>query len=160
MREFTVTQFLLLTLAAAGAAKKSYEGSKIVRVQVPDDSAARDLSNMISSAFETTECGYVVDYWSDGIGVGGATDLIVHPDAYDDLDSKLNSSHLNFYVLVENVQEMMDQEALWMGERKKTFANRAEFDLLNYHRVEEIYEFFSDLEGEEKVLVRHRCREA
>ena len=63
----------------------------------------------------------------------------------------------SFGTIVENVQELFDLEMELIEKRREEFANSVGsreiggFDILNFHRVEEIEQYLYDLEGEKRI---------
>lgn len=76
----------------------SYDGFKVLRVEVPE-----------KADFEALENINYISFWNDG-KVGGHADVMVKPDDLARMEADLYAKNLKFSVMIENVADLIKLE--------------------------------------------------
>lgn len=76
----------------------SYEGFKVLRVEVPE-----------KKDYEGLEALEYISFWNDA-RVGGHADVMVKPDDVVKLNTDLTAKNLKFSVMIENVADLIKLE--------------------------------------------------
>ncbi len=92
MKLFGVFAFACLAQSCLSYSLTSYEGFKVLRVQVADRDAAERLHKIGDDT---------VEFWSDL--PGRHADLMVSPDDLDSIAVKLNGEGFEYRTMIENV---------------------------------------------------------
>lgn len=92
MKLFGVFAFACLAQSCLSYSLTSYEGFKVLRVQVADRDAAERLHKIGDDT---------VEFWSDL--PGRHADLMVSPDDLDSIAAKLNGEGFEYRTMIENV---------------------------------------------------------
>ena len=110
---------------------------KVLRVYVQDEKEANYLTQL--------EKENIYDFWSD-TKAEHHVDIMTSPDLVDNLESRLKEHNVNWTVLIHNVQPLMDAEKIPLVPKldKKILAHN--MDWVEYHSLEDIYEWFDYLE--------------
>lgn len=123
--------FILVIFCLAFTASKNlsnrYDDFKVFRVTIADDAAA----NVINSL----EDDYV-DVWAEP-RVGRHSDIMVSPIDASFVEEKLKANNMDYSVMVENVQALMDAELIPMEGVTKVSSGHP-MDWTSYHPQEDM----------------------
>ncbi len=125
----------LALLAFAGAKtlpKVSYEGHKVLRVEVPD----RESFDFIASLPD-------VHFWKEGT-VGGHSDIMVKPNLVHLVETILKAQNFQFSTMVEDVQDLILKEQVPAAGHERVSAEH-NMDWTSYHSQEDIYGYLNYL---------------
>ncbi len=149
----------LVTVVLSGGTGVSFEGYRVFRVEVADDSQSANLDELLLSLPDQH-----VDVWGDvrdeqGQGRHRTVDIMVHPQEVD-LESFLVAQGFAYSTMIDDVQTVIDrQDAQGLEGLQKRQDRGYALDWENYHSLERIYEFFDHLESEESSLSRSAVRQ-
>jgi len=124
----------LLGLLALAAARESYDGHRVLRVNVEGESQANLLLAL--------EQGGGFDFWTE-VRPSHPVDIRVSPATEAQLVSWLEQQGLDWTVMIQDVGVLMQQELVAAGPKLSTKHN---MDWLSYHPLEDIYGWFDYLE--------------
>ena len=115
---------------------KSYH-SKVLRVKIPDE---KDENYVIQLENEN-----LFDFWTV-TKAQQPVDIMTSPERLDLLKSRLSQQSLNWTVMIDNVQTLIDLEKI-PSEGKYDKQNLAHnMDWVEYHSLEDIYEWMDYIE--------------
>jgi len=132
MRGVNIFYFSLL-LAVVTA--KSYSKHKVLRVEVKDETDAKAISELENK----------YDFWTQ-IRIGHHVDIMASPDNLEDLHSFLKSLNIDFAVMIEDVQSLVELEKKASVKAKTKLWAGHNMDWTSYHALEDIYGWFDYLE--------------
>jgi len=132
MRGVNIFYFSLL-LAVVSA--KSYSKHKVLRVEVKDETDAKAISELENK----------YDFWTQ-IRIGHHVDIMASPDNLEDLHSFLKSLNIDFAVMIEDVQPLVELEKKASVKAKTKLWAGHNMDWTSYHALEDIYGWFDYLE--------------
>jgi len=132
MRGVNIFYFSLL-LAVVSA--KSYSKHKVLRVEVKDETDAKAISELENK----------YDFWTQ-IRIGHHVDIMASPDNLEDLHSFLKSLNIDFAVMIEDVQSLVELEKKASVKAKTKLWAGHNMDWTSYHALEDIYGWFDYLE--------------
>ncbi|XP_058502291.1 carboxypeptidase A5 [Solea solea] len=139
----------LAVLLVVALCKETFEGHQVFRI-VPKDDVQLSLLKDLEDMFE-----FQLDFWRDVTGVGTPVDVRVPLDSLESFKSHLETQDVDYSIMIEDLQEVLDQEQEEMDSAAR-FAqprNTASFDYSNYHTISEIYRFQDMLVAENPNLV-------
>merc|ERR1712168_1405980 len=137
MRGVNIFYFSLL-LAVVTA--KSYSKHKVLRVEVKDETDAKAISELENK----------YDFWTQ-IRIGHHVDIMASPDNLEDLHSFLKSLNIDFAVMIEDVQPLVELEKKASVKAKTKLWAGHNMDWTSYHALEDIYGWFDYLESTYEV---------
>ena len=108
-----------------------------MRVYVQDDKEANYLTQL--------EKENIFDFWSDS-KAEHHVDIMTSPDMVDSLESRLKEHKVNWTVLNSNVQSLIDAEKIPSEPKLDKPILAHKMDWVEYHSLEDIYEWFDYLE--------------
>jgi len=129
--------FLFFNLVAAAVSKKSYSNYKVLRVEIKNDEDARAISEV--------ERSNKYDFWTR-VRIGSHVDIMASPETLEDLHSIINSLELEFRIMIQDVQSLIDLE----NSADITITNNLaghNMEWTSYHSLEDIYGWFDYLEA-------------
>eukprot|EP00095_Tigriopus_kingsejongensis_P005647 maker-scaffold695_size110128-snap-gene-0.19 protein:Tk05647 transcript:maker-scaffold695_size110128-snap-gene-0.19-mRNA-1 annotation:"unnamed protein product" len=130
---------VILALAASAWAEEKptrYDGYQVLRVQVQDLDQLRVVQQI-----EKTE---LYDFWSNArIGL---VDIMVSAQRTPYLSQELDHHKLEFHVMVQDVQELIDTEKMHLEQIRSNGKQGHNMDWVSYHSLAEIYEYLDYLE--------------
>ena len=110
---------------------------KVLRVYVQDEKEANYLTQL--------EKENIYDFWSD-TKAEHHVDIMTSPDLMDNLESRLKEHNVNWTVVIHNVQPLMDAEKIPSEPKLDKTILAHNMDWVEYHSLEDIYEWFDYLE--------------
>ena len=131
---------LLVSLSVALASPQvRYDGFKVYRVSVADEAGRADAISSLADRLS-------LDVWRHS---SVNLDVMAGPTAQRELERALDQNGLDYRIMVENVQSLIDGTA---GETAKKstegYSGRAHnMDWVSYHSLEEIYEYIDYIAG-------------
>ena len=142
-----------LSVALAASQRVSYDGYKVYRVNVADDrdeAAAATAADVVSSLSDLLN----LDVWKHS---KDHFDVMVGPAARREVERVLSENRLNYRVMVENVQSLIDETATTKTTTsKERYSGRAHsmgWDA--YHSLQEIYEYIDYIAGNVKYVMMY-----
>jgi murein tripeptide amidase MpaA len=125
------TILILSVFCAAFVASKNlqnrYDNFKVYRVEIPNAASASIINNDLQ--------GYV-DIWAEP-RVGRHSDIMVSPTDSIFVEQKLKDSHLEYSVMVENVQNLIDAEKIPATTNDETKVGHP-MDWTSYHSQDDM----------------------
>ncbi|XP_012719081.1 carboxypeptidase A5 [Fundulus heteroclitus] len=136
-------------LFVAVLAKETFEGHQVLRI-VPKNEAQLSL---LKNLEEMTE--FELDVWMGVTGVSFPVDVRVPPHTLQSFKSYLESHDLEYSVMIEDIQAILDVEKQQMESAARVAEprNTDSFDYSNYHTLSEIYSFQDMLVAENPNFV-------
>jgi len=126
----------LATLAFAAAEQRNYRGYSVYRVEVENDAQAEFLHQLeLSGKF---------DFWTD-IKRVGPVDIMTSPVELKHLVRQLKDERLNFRVMIEDVQPLIDATAV--ASKEKSAQADHDMSWTEYHELKDIYSYWDFLEA-------------
>merc|ERR1719290_225960 len=125
--------YFSLVLAVVSA--KSYSNHKVLRVEVKDETDAKAISELENK----------YDFWTE-IRIGHHVDIMASPDNLEDLRSLLKSLNIEFAIMIEDVQSLVELEMKASDRAKTKIWTGHNMDWTSYHALEDIYGWFDYLE--------------
>ena len=123
---------LLAAILGLALSKKSYEGYKVITVQVPNVEVAEILK-----PFENK-----MDFWTPII-IGRGTDILIPPNE-NDLMTVIVSKNLEYSIMIENLQDSIIKGEAEREAARAAWDPKQGFDLNNYHDYDDIQAFLRD----------------
>ena len=117
------------TLVASNTLPTRYDNFKVFRVAIVDESAANVINNDLEAE------GYV-DVWAEP-RVGRHADIMVSPSDLSLVEQKLKSENMEYSVMVENVQSLMDMELVPAAGHKELSTGHP-MDWTSYHSQDDM----------------------
>ena len=133
-----VVALVLLGLLALASAddRKSYDGYKVLRIQVESKSQADILSRL--------DMENVFDFWNN-IRTEGPVDIMTSPEKLSTLEKFLERNQMSYSVMIEDVQKLADMSPMQPGKPNNKQGHNMDWE--SYHPLDDMYGFFDYLEG-------------
>ena len=116
--------------------KKLYQ-SKVLRVKIHDENGENYVVGL--------EKENLYDFWSS-MKAQNHVDIMAPPEAVDNLESRLNELSLNWTVMICDVQALIEMEKIPSEVKHGQQIPAHRMDWVEYHSLEDIYEWFDYLE--------------
>merc|ERR1719348_14965 len=116
--------FLLLYAVAAANASLSYDGHKVLRAKVEDETQA-------SALHQLSEVG-IYDFWTEAIP-GRSVDIRTSPELTEELGAWLEQHGIAWTVMIEDVGVLIQAEKVSSGKRSNSAHS---MDWTSYHALE------------------------
>ncbi|KAL0968650.1 hypothetical protein UPYG_G00269670 [Umbra pygmaea] len=136
-------------LLVAAFSKETFEGDQVLRITAKDE-VQLDLLK------ELTEMEHLqLDVWRGPTDVSSPVDIRVPFIRLQTIKSFLEAEHIEYSVMISDLQVMLDEEQEQMLSAARSAAPRSSdnFDYSNYHTIAEIYAFQDMLVAEFPNLV-------
>ncbi|KAL0968651.1 hypothetical protein UPYG_G00269690 [Umbra pygmaea] len=136
-------------LLVAAFSKETFEGDQVLRITAKDE-VQLDLLK------ELTEMEHLqLDVWRGPTDVSSPVDIRVPFIRLQTIKSFLEAEHIEYSVMISDLQVMLDEEQQQMLSAARSAAPRSSdnFDYSNYHTIAEIYAFQDMLVAEFPNLV-------
>ncbi|XP_037308053.1 carboxypeptidase A5 [Pungitius pungitius] len=142
----------LLALAAlfvAAAAKETFQGHQVLRITAKDEAQLALIKEMEEMVH------LQLDFWRGVTDVATPVDVRVPSHNLQSVKRHLESLELEYLVMIEDLQAMLDEEKVEMESAARVAEprNTDSFDFARYHTINEIYSFQDMLVAENPNLV-------
>ena len=135
-----------LSVALAASQRVSYDGYKVYRVDVGGDRG--EATHIVSSLSDLLN----LDVWKSS---KDHFDVMAGPSTQREVERVLSENRLNYRVMVENVQSLIDETATTKTTTsKERYSGRPHsMDWDAYHSLQEIYEYIDYIAGNVKYVM-------
>ncbi|XP_040018346.1 carboxypeptidase A5 [Gasterosteus aculeatus] len=139
----------LAVLFVAVVAKETFEGHQVLRITAKDEAQLaliKDMEEMVHLQ---------LDFWRGVTDVATPVDVRVPFHSLQSVKRHLESLELEYLVMIQDLQVMLDEEKLEMESAARVAEprNTESFDFSRYHTISEIYSFQDMLVAENPNLV-------
>ncbi|KAM5172674.1 carboxypeptidase A1 [Mantella aurantiaca] len=141
------TLLAISILLVAVCSQELFVGDQVLRVQAKDDTQLdilRQLENMKHLQ---------IDFWRGPANPNLPVDMRVPFPVLQNVKVFLESNNIEYSVMVEDIQELLDQEQREMKESKSRERISNSFSYSTYHKLDEIYSWIDSLIMEYPKLV-------
>ncbi|XP_073508598.1 carboxypeptidase A1-like [Phyllobates terribilis] len=133
---------------AAACSQKTFVGDQVLRAYAKDETQLDILREL--EAMKHLQ----VDYWRSPSSPDLPVDMMVPDAALQLVKVFLESNSIDYSIMIEDVQEILDQEQQEMRSAKIRERSTNGFTYSTYHTIEEIYNWIDNLVTEYPQLVR------
>uniref|UniRef100_A0A3P8Y821 Carboxypeptidase A1 n=1 Tax=Esox lucius TaxID=8010 RepID=A0A3P8Y821_ESOLU len=139
--------FTALFVAVFG--KETFQGDQVLRITAKDEGQLALLKEL--AGMEHLE----LDVWREPTDLSTPVDIRVPNIHLQTVKAFLEAEDIQYYIMIEDLQVMLDEEQEQMLKAARTAAPRTtdDFDYSNYHTIDQIYAFQDMLVAENPSLV-------
>ncbi|XP_063053824.1 carboxypeptidase A2-like [Engraulis encrasicolus] len=137
----------LLLLLAAGHCNKLFIGDQVLRIS-PESEEHIELLQALEN-----EQYWELDFWTHPVSTELTVDIHVPYVALTPMKEYLTENNIPFSVMINNLQELVDEEAAEMTMSNEMERSSKAFDFGTYHTLESIYSWIDTLVADYPTLV-------
>ncbi|XP_068132139.1 carboxypeptidase A1-like [Hyperolius riggenbachi] len=134
-------------LLVAVCSKELFVGDQVLRVRAKDDTQL-DLLRQLEAMNHLQ-----IDFWRSPVRSQLPVDMRVPFNILQQVKVLLESSNIEYSIMIEDVQDLLDQEQKEIKESKLQERSSETFSYSTYHTLDEIYSWIDSLEMEYPKLV-------
>ncbi|KAL2094043.1 hypothetical protein ACEWY4_011355 [Coilia grayii] len=141
------TCLTLLVLLVAGHCNKVFIGDQVLRINPESDEHVELLQEL------EREQDWQLDFWLHPVSSELPVDIHVPYGSLTAVKEYLRENSIPFSVMINNLQELLDEEAAEMTESNDRERNSKSFNFGTYHKLETIYSWMDTLVAAYPTLV-------
>jgi len=130
--------FSVLLTSGADEPKVTFDDHKVIRIPVRNRQELDFLANLFYT--NTT-----LDFWIEPVSLFQDVDIRVTPDQYQWIGQVFRERAIDFTVMIENVQELVEKQILGRKSSDVKEGNVGDIDYTQYHTYDEIIEWVQSL---------------
>ncbi|XP_051979128.1 carboxypeptidase A1 [Xyrauchen texanus] len=138
---------VLTALFVAVFGKETFEGHQVLRITAKDEAQITLLKEL------SQQVHLRMDFWREPIRESLPVDVHVPFNSLQAVRAFLAYNHIEYFVMIEDVQALLDDEQHQMLKSHPIPRTTDEFDYANYHDLNTIYSFMDMLVAENSDLV-------
>ncbi|XP_028650472.1 carboxypeptidase A2-like [Erpetoichthys calabaricus] len=139
--------FAFAVIIAAIHCQKLFLGNQVLRIKVNDDEHLNILKSLENQQH------LELDFWIPPSKTGLSVDVRVPPASLQVIKDTLESNNIQYSVMIEDVQAILDEEQEQMKENRRLERSAKSFNLGAYHTLDTIYNWMDTLKAQYPNLV-------